>query len=637
MNFIKKFRGKSPEEKNKSYINIILCCTFLAVLLLFTILAITFPETRGIGAADIDGTGAQSAASEISAGLQVKSEDSLSSALSYVETYYSSTPSDKRSDLVSKRFTKDFFSYLKSEAGIRANAAEQVDPGDDAVRRIEITSENDKSSDSSADKDSQQASNLETFEKYLENFADDDLGVSINPADGGLYIAYSKEDNYVEIQNITIKSEKDGSEIVTDIRFTPPADAAGSDSGTYRGSINSYAVAADGSIISSGGSNHIDGAAYAGSSIAAQTSGSLTLDGPETVTRGDIDVSGAALLNITDGEVWADNVNTKSSAGSVVTSHAGNNIQASADFFLSGNLSLTNNGYDVDINGNYYGYGTGRYDSSPSGSSSESSSGASGSGSGSSVSLTGSAPALLQKLFNTNRILTSTDGDSTTYSAAGTAGSRLSKITIAASAAQAHVAYKPGQTLWIASGSVYNVAGVDGRTPFTSAFLPASASASSDDDSGATNLDMLYTYQYNGLTSGFDKNFSTSRPSYELVDHVLRESGTDSRNVIFVPDGKGGYDEHSLKVFGSGDDAHVNITPRSEYKNGIVVADCDVNITNVNFDGMILTTGDVNMMGGATVTASPEIRFTALTEASGSDDILDSGRVKVELDESSSK
>lgn len=631
LNLIEKFRDKTPEEKNKSYLNTILCCSFLVVLLFFTILAISFPETHG-AENTAEGTCAQSAAAEISAGLQVESEDSLSSALSYVETNYASTPSDKRSELVQKRFTNVFFSYLKSEAGIASNAAEEVVSGSSDVRRIELTDDS-GSSDSSGSSDNEE-STLSSFENYLESFVSDDLDVSVSPSSYGLYIAYSKSDNYVEIQNLTIKSGKDGSELVTDIRFTPPSDAADSGSGTYQGAVNSYAAAADGSIISTGGTNHIDGSVYAGESIDAETGGTFVLDGPETVTRGDINVSGSALLDITDGEVWADNVNTESSSGSVVTSNRGDNITAVADFFLKGSLTLGNTGYDVDINGNYYGYGTG----DDSLDSSSSSSGSSSSSSSSSSSLTGSTgTALLQKLFNTDRILTSTDGNSTTYSAASSSTSNQSTITITAGSASAHVAYMPGQTLWLAKGSIYSVAGSEGRTAFTSTYLPTSASSLSD-DTGASNLDMLYTYQYNGLIGGFDKNSSTSEPTYDLVSHLLSQSGLDEEdtNAIYVPDGQGGYERHDLEVLSSADGGHVSLTPRSDYKSGIVIADCDVNITNINFTGMVITTGDINLTGGATITSSPSISFTSLTDSSSGDNSGENGRVQIKLTENNS-
>lgn len=639
MNILKKFRDRSPEEMNRSYKNTILICTFMAVLLLFTILAISYPEDHGDNSPK--GSGAESAAAEISAGLQVESEDSLSGALSYVETYYSSTPADKRSELVEKRFTKLFFSRLKSEAGVRPNAAEEVVEGEGDVRRIELRSDDSQSSKSDDD-----GSKLGRFEKYLESFAADELKASVLPSSKGLYIAYSKADNYVEIQNLTVRSGKDGSQLVTSIRFTPPKDAAGSDSGTYTGSVNSYAAAADGSIVSTGGSNHIEGSAYAGKSIEASTGGTLILDGPETVTRGSAEVSGSAMLKVNGGEVWADDVKTVSSAGSLVSSHSGNNIEANADFFVNGDLSLENTGYDVDINGSYYGYGTGdsyTEDSADGTESEDDASTASSSGSTSSPgsssasapsglnSLTGSTGnALLQKLFNTNKVLTDRDSGGTRFYASSNSSGSKSTISVKAGAAQAHVAYMPGQILWLAEGSIYNIAGAEGRAPFTSTALPVSVS-SSDDDSGASNLDMLYTYQFNGLTSGFDKNFSTSRPSYELVEHLLKNAGLKRSSVIYVSDGKGGFDEHPLEKLSSSDGGHISITPRSKYKSGIVVADCDVNMTNVNFTGMVITTGNINLTGGATITSSPALRFTALA-GSGSNKNEEDGRVKVSLE-----
>ena len=139
MNLIEKLGNRQTGEKNKAYRTMIVACAVLAVLLIMLILSmlLSFPDTDE---SDLMGqTEADSAVSEISAGLLVRSEDVLSTALSYVETYYATTPSDKRSELAARRFTELFYEEMRTMAGVKANAAEEtVGSTADKLHRVRI-------------------------------------------------------------------------------------------------------------------------------------------------------------------------------------------------------------------------------------------------------------------------------------------------------------------------------------------------------------------------------------------------------------------------------------------------------------------------------------------------------------------
>ena len=55
--------------------------------------------------------------------------------------------------------------------------------------------------------------------------------------------------------------------------------------------------------------------------------------------------------------------------------------------------------------------------------------------------------------------------------------------------------------------------------------------------------------------------------------------------------------------------------PRSEYQTGVLIADCDVRIANTDFRGIIISTGNIVMTGGAGISSDyAEARFTGVTE-----------------------
>lgn len=613
MNPIENFKNKTPEEKNKVYFVTILFCVFLALLLGITILSMSLSYPKAHATENYRGTSADSAASEISAGLLVKSENVLSSALSYAETYYATTPADKRSELTAKRFTDLFYQEMRELAGVRPNASEAIiGSGTEELHRVQVSESQLRRDD---DPETQ------TFVEYLESMAGKDRGVSVSAGSDDVYIAYSEAEHYVEIQNLKVDCE-DGSSTPMTLRFTAPDNAAGDTASSYAGAVNAYAVIADGDIVSTGGRNRIFGSVYGGSSIQAQAGGSFDIDGDTTVTRGEVSSSGSAMLNIIRGELWAGDIRTIGSGNYSGNYGSGVSMDVQADCFVSGDMILENPGHSVHVNGNYYGYGINE-GSTVEGIVNEAAENA--------IDGTTMDSILERLLAGSYTILTNEDGTTTTIlsdEARAAAEEEAAKIASAAAMeaagstiriigtdASTLVAYAPGQVLWLAATGYYDKAEAPGRTSINASTVP-NGLGSGKKDTGAANLDTLYTYQFNGLKAGLDKNAATSSPSYDLAAHLLDITGLQDHNVIYTDNGVGGYEVHELEpVRGSSGD-YIPIQPKSEYKTGVLIADCDVRLANTEFSGIIITTGDIIMTGGAVIRSDyAAARFTGVAES----------------------
>ncbi len=612
MNLIEKITDRSSEENTKNYQITILVCAFLAALLGLLILSmvLSFPD-RDDSAAE-GKTAADSAVSEISAGLLVRSEDTLSTALSYVETYYTTTPSDKRSELAARRFTELFYEEMRDLAGVRANAAEEsVGSGDDEVKRVRIPKAETRA-------DSNEA--VQTFAEYLESLTTKSRNASVSTGDTGMYIACNDKKHYVELQNLKVTCE-DGSEHSANLRFTAPTGAAEASASSYAGAINAYAAVADGDIVSIGGRNRIFGSAYSGGSIKALTGGSFDFSGSMTVARGDLMSSGSAMLNVLQGEVWATNIRTVNNNPAGSSTSSGLNMDLQANCYVAGDLVLENPGYAINIDGNYYGYGTTEdpYEGSVVNEAAEN-------------SLTGTEmDSILQRLLSGSyTILTNPDGSTTTIisdearAAAEAEAARIaseaamsaagSTIRIPGNGASTLIAYSPKQVLWLASTGYYGIAPAEGRKEITASNVPNGMGAGSS-DTGAANMETLYTYQFNGLKTGLDKNASTGSPSYHFVQHLLEISGLSGKNMIYNDNGSGKYVGREIEPVKGTSGDYIAIQPKSDNRAGVLIADCDVRLANTDFNGIIITTGSIILTGGVNIqTDQAESRFTGVAQ-----------------------
>ncbi len=150
------------------------------------------------------------------------------------------------------------------------------------------------------------------------------------------------------------------------------------------------------------------------------------------------------------------------------------------------------------------------------------------------------------------------------------------------------------------------------------------------------NRETESNYQYNGLISLLDQNIYVNYPSYKLVENMISSKGlisdTDEDiNVIYIPEKSQIDDGTELsfkkeKLTKSSDGKSVLLNGDGSRNKGIVVADCDV-IVSTNFYGTIITTGNVILKGGVTVTAEYTVGFDNIAQPEQSTDT--SERVKI--------
>ena len=150
------------------------------------------------------------------------------------------------------------------------------------------------------------------------------------------------------------------------------------------------------------------------------------------------------------------------------------------------------------------------------------------------------------------------------------------------------------------------------------------------------NRETESNYQYNGLISLLDQNIYVNYPSYKLVENMISSKGLisdtdEDMNVIYIPEKSQIDDGTELsfkkeKLTKSSDGKSVLLNGDGSRNKGIVVADCDV-IVSTNFYGTIITTGNVILKGGVTVTAEYTVGFDNIAQPEQSTDT--SERVKI--------
>ena len=132
------------------------------------------------------------------------------------------------------------------------------------------------------------------------------------------------------------------------------------------------------------------------------------------------------------------------------------------------------------------------------------------------------------------------------------------------------------------------------------------------------NYETECNYKYNGLISLLDSNVYTSYPAYKLAANMFTSKGLvedDDKdvNVIYVPEKSKADDGTELtytkKDLPLGDENKTVLVKGSTGMNkGIVIADRDV-VVSGNFNGTIITTGNVTLQGNVTVKAEYTVGF----------------------------
>ncbi len=360
------------DNNRGSTLLVVLVCVSLIGVLAVAMLALSTINIQMKGVARQSASSqydAETALNEIIAGLTIDSEESLKEAYTYGELYYSSTPADERSKLVNRKYASvmanKLCSYYTINDGVSVKPAFEPQSAGSSIMRIKIDSGSE---------------NAVQLQDKLASYADKNyVSVLFGPAS---YISYDKDESVVKLQGMTVKTAYEGYEtdITTDLVFTPPFDAIGS-SGSVSDSMNGYSIIADkfveGQTSSKGDSgNQIKGNVYGGQGIIARNEAGLNIQADKVISRETLGTVGGGALEVsgpvkagtvnekTPGEVWVKDIKTEktsSSADSTVNRKLGTAIKILGNCYVADDLQLNKAGYDVEIDGNYWGYHSGYF------------------------------------------------------------------------------------------------------------------------------------------------------------------------------------------------------------------------------------------------------------------------------------
>lgn len=400
-------QGLKEDNRGASFIVVVICVMFAGILasaMLLTAYMNYQMKATERGAA-VNFSDAESVLNQACAGLQVRSEDALDKAVDHAEKYYAATPQKERTTLVNNYYVTGFFNMLAAEAGVSQNKASSgvsyVTSESRSVKGEKYITLTGSGSGSSSS-DGSQAAALCSYLKGLtveEASGDSDIsdrivfcaGTGTGAGDGtsnNIVIAYNTTDPYVEIRNVCVTYTDDNdyeTSITTDIRLSPPEGASGdyftADQDTENTLVDDYAIIADGTVTAMSGSDaSVTGNVYSGGGIKAASS-RLTFFSDLISSRQDLEASGSGHITVSSStagstaELWVKNIITSPAEGSASsgvtfdhnTSDANPQSMAiNGDCYVADDMLLNLPGYDVSINGDYYGYKTGKVKNSSS-------------------------------------------------------------------------------------------------------------------------------------------------------------------------------------------------------------------------------------------------------------------------------
>lgn len=309
---------------------------------------------------------AETAVNEIAEGLRSESESALEQALIYTETYYANTPSTARTQMMNRKFADYLKDYMIGDAFGEGADPEGAVTVSGSTGTISLAG----------------ASASERFTGHLLEYTTGGDRITIAAAgDRSLRIFYDLSEGYVELQNLAVTCrERSGYEttITTDIRVSPPENYFSSQNRVDNEALDTYAVIADGKIESLTSSARIAGDVYGGEGIIAGAGHGLELASDRVVSRKDLTAMDSGQIKVdtnpADSErypvghrcqIWVRNIVADISTGR--QSRLSNpefsnlyNFMINSDCYVADDLLMNNPGYNVRINGNYYGYHTGQ-------------------------------------------------------------------------------------------------------------------------------------------------------------------------------------------------------------------------------------------------------------------------------------
>lgn len=300
---------------------------------------------------------AESAMNEIIQGLQSDSQEALSEAIAYTETYYASTPASERSKYLDKIFTDSFVEVLIKKAYGAAKPIATDNGSGKYTINLTGSVEND-------------------FCRKLEKMTSGSKvgSITVKAAENrGMAITYDLMESYVKLQGISVKcTDRSGYEttILTDLRFEAPDGLYDETDAPNLDVFEKYSIIADGIVTSEGKQVRIDGNIYGGKGIRSNTGAEIFIAGEKIISKAD-------LLTVDDGsisvsgkrgnpaQIWVKNIKTelsdgrKAVASQSIAEHLGKAMKLSADCYVADDLIIGAPGYDVYVDGSYYGYHTG--------------------------------------------------------------------------------------------------------------------------------------------------------------------------------------------------------------------------------------------------------------------------------------
>lgn len=300
---------------------------------------------------------AESAMNEIIQGLQADSQEALSEAIAHTETYYASTPVEERLKFLDKSFTDSFVGVLIRKAYGSARPVEIDNGGGKYTVILTGSIKNDF------------CRKLERMTSEHEN-----RRITVKEAEGeNIAIIYNLIESYVKLQGISVTcTDKNGYEtsISTDLRFDAPDGLYGASDFYNLDVFNEYSVIADGIISSEGKQVYIDGNLYGGKGISSNTGAELSVTGNRIISKADIFTVDDGNINVrgktgNPAQIWVKNIKTELSEGRKAVAsksfggHLGTAMRLKADCYVADDLIIGAPGYDVFVDGSYYGYHTG--------------------------------------------------------------------------------------------------------------------------------------------------------------------------------------------------------------------------------------------------------------------------------------
>lgn len=343
---MKQNRKLYKNQSGSTLILVLICMTFIGLLGSAILTAtVSNMKMKTVDALSKDNFyTAEAAVDELKVGLEETAQLKMKEAYAYLLQRYSVTPDSERNQIVMKKFVTLFYNSL---------AVTQENGFVDATSNVDVAT-------------------LKT--RYLISTTGRNAEI-LNTSGSAIGIHKDMTDLSVTLTNVMVGyTDASGYEtkITTDIKISANYPSLATKALNNRGIYYAdYALIADGTISKTGGTDsNVLGNVYGGAGIIVAGNGSnvtkLKLSSNYIITRNDIEVSNRGQLEVPGVEkdgfiqngVWASNLVTNSSSGSMTNSDY---MILNANCYIADDLTMNAAYGDIQIRGTYYGYHTKEY------------------------------------------------------------------------------------------------------------------------------------------------------------------------------------------------------------------------------------------------------------------------------------